>query len=327
MPNDIKFEEGTEVQEDDQLLADILDDEIAVGEGTKTDEGNSDLDALKAKVEELESANAGLLKAKQAEVGKRQTLAEKQAQLEGAISAILSQRQQAGMESVTEAQAAGAKAQGIPVTYDDDGNGWIDPNYIQQLTSPYEQRINELEAKLQQTDAASSAAAQAQKVMEAIVGEDPSYGPASGRYRAARKWVEDQVISFSNENGVKRQLTSGEALDHVFSDPFVQKQFNDQFGNIDLVDVVTAEDSQAHYRRTLKNIASVLGPQELEMPKDKMDSRFQKVLNKPSTLGTNANAKAGQLSVLERVGSMGTEDIMGFSDAQIDALMKLVSKE
>jgi hypothetical protein len=58
-----------------------------------------------------------------------------------------------------------------------------------------------------------------------------------------------------------------------------------------------------------------------------MDSRFQKVLNKPSTLGNQANAKAGQLSVLEKVGNLKTEDIMNLTDAQIEALMELSSKE
>jgi hypothetical protein len=58
-----------------------------------------------------------------------------------------------------------------------------------------------------------------------------------------------------------------------------------------------------------------------------MDSRFQKVMNKPSTLGNQANAKAGQLSVLEKVGNLKTQDIMELSDAQIDALLKLASTE
>jgi hypothetical protein len=58
-----------------------------------------------------------------------------------------------------------------------------------------------------------------------------------------------------------------------------------------------------------------------------MDSRFQKVLDKPSTLGNQANAKAGQLSALEKVGNLKTEDIMNLSDAQIEALMELSSKE
>jgi hypothetical protein len=329
MPFDV---DGNAIEKDSDLLADLLDEEAAVESGEKdaTPAINMDeVNALKAKVDELELARAGLLKAKQAATLKRQSAEDRLAQLEGAVGTILSQRQRQGMESLSESEAAGARKQGIPVSYDDDGNGWIDPNYITQLTSPYAQRINELEAKLQQTSAASSAQSNAQKIMEGIIGEDERFGPASGRYRAARKWVEDKVLDFSQTNGVKRAMTSGEALDHVFSDSFVQKEFEKQFGGIDLADVVTAEDSQSHFRRALRGIAEKLTPKDdfLTTPKDKMDSRFQKVLNKPSSLGNQANAKAGQLSVLDRLNNISTQELMEFSDAQIETLLKLTGKE
>lgn len=315
-------------KEDNDLLADLLDDEIAAQEPDAKPVANEELDALKAQVEELTTANAGLLKAKQAAVRKRQDEAERVAALEGAVSSILSQRQQQGMESLSVAEAADATKRGIPVTYDDDGNGYIDQTLVDQLMTPYQQQIMDLEAKLQRAQESNSNQANASKVMEGIIGEDERYGPASGRYRAARKWVEDQVDEFSRTNGVTRPLTSGEALDHVFNDPYSQREFNKQFEGMDLVNIVTAEDSQAHFRRALESIASAnAATDELLAPKDKMDSRFQKVLDKPSTLGNQANAKAGQLSALEKVGNLKTEDIMNLSDAQIEALMDLSSKE
>ena len=318
--------------EHNDLLGDLLDDEKAIEEGTKEDPAVSseELNALKSQVEELSSANAGLLKAKQAQTMKRQGAEERLAQLEGAVGTILSQRQRQGTESVSENQADAARAQGIPVTYDDDGNGWIDPSYVQNMLSPYQQKINDLEAKLQHTEAGSSAAMQAQKLMDSIIGENEQYGPASGRYRAARKWVEDQVLEFSQNNGVNRVMTSGEALDHVFSDPYIKKQFTSAFGEeMDLVDVVTAEDSQAHFRRTLDHIASAMTPKDdlTASPKEKMDSRFQQVLKKPSALGTQANAKAGQLSVLERISNLSTDDIMDLGDDQVETLLKLAGKD
>jgi len=325
MPDDNLLEEN-----DNDLLADLLDEEIAAANPTKVAAPNMDeLNALKAKVEELGLANAGLLKAKQAQTSKRQSVEDKLAQIEGAVGALLSQRQQQGIESVSESEAAGARAQGIPVTYDDDGNGWIDPSYINQITSPYAQKIAELENRLQRTDAASSAQTNASKIMEGIIGEDERFGPASGRYRAARKWVEDAVFDYAKENGINRVLSSGEALDNVFKDDYLRQEFAKNFGGIDIVDVVTAEDSQAHFRRTLDHIAVTMTPKDdfLTVPKDKMDSRFQKVLNKPSSLGNQANAKAGQLSVLDRLNNISTQDLMEFSDDQIDTLLRLSSKE
>jgi hypothetical protein len=315
---------------ENDLLADLLDEEIEAGEGDPKPAANEeDLKALKTQVDELTTANAGLLKAKQAAVRKRQDGDERLAKMEGAINGILSQRQQQGIESVTVSEAAAAQSKGIPVTYDDDGNGWINPDYIQKMVSPYEQKILDLEAKLQQTDSTMSATANAEKVMSGIIGEDERFGPASGRYRAARKWVEDQVFDFSKTNGVNRVLSSGEALDHVFNDSYIQGEFKKQFEGIDLVDVVTAEDSQSHFRRTLDNIAGAMNTEDDQIlkPKDKMDSRFQKVLDKPSSLGNQPNAKAGQLSVLEKVGQLKTSDIMELTDDQVEALMKLSERE
>jgi hypothetical protein len=319
-------------ENNDLDLADLLNEEIAAETDNDPEPtvNMDDYNALKAQVEELETAKTGLLKAKQAQTLKRQGAEDRLSQVEGAINAMLSQRQQQGMESVTENEAAAARKQGIPVTYDDDGNGWIDPTVITQLTSPYEARINELEAKLQRSDAANSAQNNAEKVMQGIIGEDERYGAASGRYRAARKWVEDQVFEFSRVNGVTQPLSSGQALDNVFADQYLQSEFAKQFEGMDLVDVVTAEDSQMNFRRTLANIADGMAPEEDDtsaLPKGKMDSRFQKVLDKPSALGGQANAKAGQLSVLDKLNNISTGELMDFSDDQIDTLLKLAGKE
>lgn len=326
MPNDINFK-GQEVdveENDDQdvnLLADILDDEEPNESSASVKQ--EDYNALKTQVEDLTKANAGLLQAKQAETRKRQESMERLNQLEGAVGTILSQRQQQGMESVSESQAADARGMGIPVTYDDDGNGWIDPNYIKEMVSPYEQEINDLKAQLQQTSATTSAISEAEKVRQSIIGEDERFGPASGRYRAARKWVEDQVADYARSNG-RSDVSSGEALDRAF-DQFAMQEFQKNFPGLSLMDIVTAEDSQMHFRNTLNNIANALEV-NLQSPKEKMDSKFQKVLNKPSNLGNAQNAQAGQLSIVEQVAGMSTDAIMDLSDDKIDALLKLVEK-
>ena len=313
-----------EFNEESDLLADLLDEEIAATEDNKENANNSELEA---KVKELETANAGLLKAKQSETRKRQDSADRLNQLEGAVGTLLSQRQQQGMESVSESQAADAQNMGIPVNYDEDGNGWIDPQALSSLTSPYEQRIQNLEVALQRSNAQNSAVTSAEKIKQSIIGENEQFGPASGRYRAARKWVEDKVSEYAKSNGITdRVISSGEALDKAFKDSYLRDEFNSEFEGLKLMDIVTAEDSEEHFRTTLDNIAAT-ATVDLQTPKEKMDSRFQKVLNKPSNLGGQANAKAGQLSILDRVNSLSTTDIMDYSDEQIDTLMKLMGKE
>jgi hypothetical protein len=123
-------------------------------------------------------------------------------------------------------------------------------------------------------------------------------------------------------------LSSGQALDNVFQEQWVQDEFAKKFEGVDIVDIVTAEDSQMNFRRALQNIAGAMEPKDDKTQlKEKMDSRFQKVLDKPSTLGSQANAKAGQLTVLDKVNNISSEELLDFSDEQIETLLKLASKE
>jgi hypothetical protein len=225
------------------------------------------------------------------------------------------------MESITQTEAAEAKKRGLPVTYDEDGNGWIDDSQLNNMLTPYQQKIMDLERRLELSDNRHTAVDEAEKVRQAIISEDEQFAPAANRLRAARKWVEEACLDYARSTGRTQPMTSGEALSQVF-DKDLRAEFSNEFDGVDLFDIVTAEDSEDHYRRTLSHIAETLEPNEsIPTPKEKMDSRFQRVLNKPSNLGTNANAKAGQLSIYEKIDNLKPQEIMDLSDAQIDALM------
>jgi len=308
----------------DDLLSDLLEDEQS-NETSLLSDNAEDVEALKTQIESLEKEKQGLLAATKAERTKRQATAGRLEQLESAVSGILSQRQQKGMESLSVHEAAEAQKRGLPVIYDDDGNGWVDQDAVNNLISPYEQKIMDLENKLQQVNTAAQAQDAADKLREGIIGEDERYRFAAGKYRAARKWVEDAVFDFAKENGVKRALTSGEALDYVL-DKELRDEFNELFKGMDIVDIVTAEDSQDHFRRMLKNVSDVAFPKD-EYSEPRMDSRFQKVLRKPSNLGRNANAKAGQLSIMDRLENLRPSDIDSMSDKDIDTLLKAYERE
>lgn len=308
------------------LLSDLLEDEEVI-ETDLLSNSTEDVEALKTQIESLEKEKQGLLAATKAERTKRQATAGRLEQLENAVTGILSQRQQKGMESLSVKEASEAQKKGLPVIYDDDGNGWVDQDAVRNLVSPYEQKIMDLEAKLQQVNTNSQAQDAADKVREGIIGEDERYGFAAGKYRAARKWVEDVVFDYAKENGVKRALTSGEALDYVL-DKELRDEFNERFKGLDVVDIVTAEDSQDHFRRMLSHVADATYPKdEQPLPGPRMDSRFQKVLSKPSNLGRNANAKAGQLSVMDRIQNLKPSDITSMSDKDIETILQAMARE
>ena len=114
-------------------------------------------------------------------------------------------------------------------------------------------------------------------------------------------------------------------MDYVL-DKELRDEFKELHKGLDIVDIVTAEDSQDHFRRMLSNVADVAFPKE-DNTEPRMDSRFQKVLRKPSNLGRNANAKAGQLSVMDRVENLSPTDISKMSDKDIDTILEAMGRE
>ena len=78
----------------------------------------------------------------------------------------------------------------------------------------------------------------------------------------------------------------------------------------------------------MKSMANAMNPVEDRDPNaNKIDSRFQKVLNKPSGLGNAANAKAGNLSVMDKLNSLSPDDIMGIDDATAEKLMRAIAED
>ena len=311
-------------ENNDDLLGKLLDDELDPKEGddgTGNLPSNEDVKALKEQINALEKERHGLLQDVKSERRKRQDISGRLNQLTDTVNGIISTRQQ---QPAADPTAQPTKdVGGIPVEFNEDGDGIVKTDAIKELLTPYEQKIQELEDMLQRSSSATTAQREAENIKNSIIGEDERFIGASQKYNAARKWVVDQVTDFANTNNVGRMLTSGEALDYVF-DKNLESEFKALYPNLRLEDIVTAEDSQRHFRNTLAHIADALTP---TTPEDKMDERFQKVLRKPSGLGNQQNSKAGELTVSEKVGSLKAMDIMDLSDAQIDTLIKAMQTE
>lgn len=310
----------------DEILEGSKDEDLE-DDGTKKLPANQeDLAKLKAEIADLNKEKHGLLAGVKAERTKRQEINGKLSQLTDTVNGLLTNRQEAAANLVAEAANAN-KGKGLPVTWTEEGEGFVDNRVIDEVLDPYKNKILELEEQLQLTNSATKATNDAENVRRAIVGEDERYTPAYNKYQAARKWVVDQVTDFAKQNNVNRALTSGEALDHVFDSKDVESEFSSAFPGIDLEKVVTAEDSKRHFRNTMSSMADAMNPGDDENHNAKPDSRFQKVLNKPSGLGNSANAKAGNLSTMDKLNGLTVDDIMNIDDATAAKLMDAISKD
>jgi len=309
-------------------MVDFLDeilDKDEDGEELDVPAKTSDLSTLKAEIAELNKEKAGLLKGVKAERSKRQEISGKLSQLTETVNGLLSSRE-AAAKSVVDDAAGSAK--GLPVTWTEDGEGFIDTDKLDEVLNPYKNEILNLKQQLEQTNSRAAADTEAEKVRRAIVGEDERYDKAYSKYQAARKWVVDQVADFANRNNVQRAMTSGEALDYVFDEGDALTEFESAFPGMNIEDIVTAEDSKRHFRNTMGRVADALNPSEDLNPNvKKADSRFQKVLNKPSGLGSTTNAKAGNLSVMDKLASLTSSDLMEMDDATVAKLEAAIAAE
>lgn len=300
---------------DTQFLDELMEDEGSE-ETTQEQENDSKIDAKVA--EALTAKEKGFYNEMKAERMRRQEIQSQLDKLTGTINGILEARRTPPAETGEKKKFAG-----IPVAETEDGDLYLPEEHLQKIVSPYEEKIRNLEMYLQQTAVAQNSESEAQKAINAIVGEDESHGPAYQKYQAARKWANDKVVQFQRENGVRGAMTSGQALDYVFSED-VEKEFQQKFPGLPLDEIVTAEDSQRNFRRMLKSIVKVADSRK---DTSDQDVRFKKLLKKPSGLGSTSNAKAGHTGISEKLGSLTPQDIFDLSDAQIRALQEAIRLE
>jgi len=272
-------------------------------------------------IADLEKKSKGFYDNMKEERRKRQDIQSELDRIKGTVAAILEMRKQ---PAALAELGPKPKFNGLPVAETEDGDLYVPSEQLNTVIAPYQQKIEALEQRLQQSNLQQNVESETAKVLQSIVGEDESFGPAFQKYQAARKWVNDRVIEYQRENGIRGPMTSGQALDTVFSDDHVEQEFAKKFPGFAVEDVVQAEDSQRLFRRTMKNIASVLQP---KIPDKITNERFQKVLKKPAGLGNATNAKGASLSISEKLGDLSPSDIMSLTDAQAKALERALLEE
>lgn len=289
------------------------------------DDGGNDFDAnevktLKEQLAASEKAQAGLLKNVQEERRKRQEIKGRLDQVTTTVNSMLEQREQLIQ---SQSQQDKDTIESIALDMNEEGEYVLPKNVATKddVTS-YQERIDQLEQELANTRTQQESSREYDNAVAAMVGEKPEYDPAYRQYRTARKWVSDKVAEWSMNNGVQRALNSGEALSYAIDQEMIDA-FSQQFPGLDITAVVTAEDSPWHFKTMLQKTADALSSVEPTPP----DSRFRKVMQKPSSLGKSANAQAGQDSLMEKLGGMSATDIMNLDEQRVDALTRYMRED
>lgn len=295
------------------VLEDLL---LPEGEEEGPEFDPKEMKELKTQLDEKDKQINGLLNTVKTDRKKRQEYKGQLDAVTQTVNAILTQREEAE-RALAE---AGSENDRIEVDITDDGDAFIPREKLDDTVAPLQQRIDALEAQLNESAQQQATARDSENLIRSLVGEDERYTPVYSKYQAARKWVNDKVIEFQQDNNIRGQLTSGQALTHVFDNDLTQ-EFKTAFPELDLAAVTTAEDSTWHFKQMLESSAEAF--EAVSQP----DERFRRVVNKPSTLGKSSNARAGELSLSDRVGKLSSTDILNLSDDQVEALSKFMSND
>jgi len=303
-----------DIQEDDDILDDLFLPEDEKGKGDELD--SEAVKNLKTELDEMKRQNNGLLQTVKSDRRKRQDMSSKFDGLKETVDTILTRREQAE-EDLGKTRSV---EDVIDVEITDSGDAFIPKSKLDDLVNPMQDRIDELEEKLQLASQSQDAARESEQLIQQLVAKDERYAPVYGKYRNARKWVNDKVVDFQRDHNIQGEIPSGKVMSHIV-DEAMSNEFEQLFPGMDLGLVTTAEDSEWHFEQMLSKTTDLL------TPKATPDDRFRQVINKPSGLGKSTNAKAGELSLSDRVGRMSSTDIMDLTDDQIEALSKYIQTE
>lgn len=292
---------------------DLLDDLLIPKADPEPGLDPKEVSELKAQVETFQKEKAGLLKATQEERRKRQEMKGRLDQVTTTVNSILEQRETLAAQSQTEKDKDAID--GITVEFTEEGDAYLPTEKLSAFTSKYEDEIATLKEELAVTRNTQTSSLEYQQAVDAMVGEKPEYSDAHRQYQTARKWISDVVADWSLNNNVTRKLNSAEALTHVL-DERVEEEFKSRFPELDLMTITTAEDSPKHFKLMLSKTAKALN----DIEPAPANSRFRKVIDKPSSFGKSANAKGGELSLAEKLASLSATDILNLEDNQLEAV-------
>jgi hypothetical protein len=310
--------------QDDLNLDDLLLPEGGIKEKEDSNPAISqdEVHELREQIKLFEKEKKGLLNGIQEERRKRQEIKGRLDQVTTTVNSMLEQREQL---ISSQSQKDEDVLENITLEVDEDGEYILPGNAIKQVLekrlAPLMEENTTLKQELAMLRDSTTSQQEYNAAVQAMVGEKPEYDAAHRVYQSARKWVSDRVAEWSYNNGVNRKLNSGEALSILGSD--VTEEFQQQFPGLDLFTIVTAEDSQPHFQRMLAQTAEAL--QKVEPTPT--NSRYQRVMQKPSSLGKSANAKGGEPTLAEKVGQLSATDIMNLDDGTADALTRFIRED
>lgn len=313
-----------EVIENDDL--DITDAEEADDDGKAEKDqpkAKDSVDDLAAKVEALAKEKDGMYRELRAERQTRQELKGKIDMITEMMATARANRESM-IEDAAEKAVDGTKTKaGIPVSFDDNGNPFIDPKDLVDLTGGELSKVKKELSDIKNQNFHRTAVDQNQTILSEVFNQDERYPAAYGKVQKAYAYLDKATGDVMRKYNMTIQTTS---LDEVMT--LLEKEyggeFSDMFPGLDIdvvVDACTVGPNGLFRPRKVEKALKTAAAIE-----DEKGSGNQKIKNlkfiasKPSNLSGQRNQKGAAGRTLNDIADMDTRDFENMSDADFRRL-------
>ena len=321
------LEETDEIDETE----DLKDEEDEADDKGKTSkaEGKSEesIESLAAKVEALAKEKDGILK---------ELLSTRQAkhELKGKIDAITemmaaakSNREEMISTGAEEAVTGVKTKDGIPVSFDDDGNPYIAKKDMPKFDNEEMAELKKELAAIKNQSFHQQAIDQNQRILADAIAGDDRYAGAYTRVQQAYQYLDAKTGDIMRQYGLNLQTTS---LDEVMA--LLEKEYGDEFSDnypgLDIDVVVeactTGPDGLLRPRKVTKALKAAAVDGDSGTNQKIKNLKF--MAGKPSNLTGTRNQKGVTGRTLNDIANMDVKDFESMSDADFKRLERALAR-
>lgn len=297
------------------------------------------LEKAKARIAELEKEAKGRLsdvvksRQEKAEAKRKSELFESElTQLKSAVSELLAKRNNALEDDDKEPSKENTTQKNIQFREDD--SAFVDLSDVDKKiadeTGKVRQELDQIRAKELQKEAAQAF----KNAVEAVLAEDKeAFNPSFDYLQGAYKDLNDAVIAMQLRTGMVDEKDGGidqdQALD-MLAGSEEEKLFLEKHPGIDPTRIARAFNTKVDFRNSLRHISQTksFGTKDPDKVDELLDDDKVKAAKaKPSGLGKTENQAGGTPDLIDRIASLGTDDILDFSDAEAEKIEAMLEKE
>lgn len=321
----------TDDDNEDSATSENKSEEDTSSKETKVeDDSTESVEALKAKIAELEKERKGQLNDVIKSRQERSLFKSELTQLKDAVAMLLEKRQDSLTKEEEDVDPDPLSDTKAKVEFNEDDKAYVDLAEVKKAISTENAKTKQEIAELKEQRAMEEAKAAYDKNVQSIISEDERFGKAYENLQDVFKDLNDQIIELqkrTGELGNNGVLSADHALE-LFSGSPEEKEFFKQHPDVDPTRIVRAFNSRPDLRYSLRHIADVNKIGVKDDVAAGLDDKIKDAKNKPGSLANQGNRAGEETSdLIERIASISTTDFELLSDAEAARIESMLLRE